>query len=246
MTSPGAATVRRLHLGDRPVDYQLKHSRRKTIGLRVDDRGLCVSAPQRMPLQRVEGFLQTHADWVLRHLDAWARRAPKPTIALEDGAVFPWLGHPCRLEVEGGRAAAQWRFDATGGVLSLRCARGQSVYRAAMKAIGARALEDFDIRVRRDARRLGVTPPAVMLTNARTRWGSCSARAIRLNWRLCLMDRDLIDYVVAHEVAHLKHMDHSPAFWAVVETLYPGAHAARARLKHTGQLLPELIDPQSV
>lgn len=238
--------MHRLHLGDRPIDFELKHSRRKTVALRVDDRGLRVSAPQRMSLRRVEAFLQAHAEWVLRHLDAWAERPASPSVALEAGACFPWLGHPCRLEIERGRSNAHWRFDDAGAVLRLTCARGQSVYRAAMKAIGARALEDFRWRVQRDARRLGLEAPPVLLTNARTRWGSCSARAIRLNWRLCLMDRALIDYVVAHEVAHLRHMDHSPAFWAVVEHLYPGAREARARLKQVGRQLPELIDPESV
>ncbi len=242
----GVVPLRRVRLGARPVEYALTHSRRKTVALRVDDRGLRVSAPQRMSLKRIERFLEEHADWVLRHLDAWAERPRPASIALEEGASFPWLGHPCRIEVEQGRSAAQWRFDETGAVLMLRCARGQSVYRAAMKAIGARALEDFAIRVRRDAQRLGVVAPPVLLTNARTRWGSCSARAIRLNWRLCLMDRDLIDYVVAHEVAHLRHMDHSPAFWAVVEHVYPGARQARARLKTVGRTLPELIDPEAV
>lgn len=241
-----SAPLRRLQLGGRAVDYELRHARRKTVALRVDDRGLRVSAPQRMSLPRIERFLQDHADWVLRHLDAWAARPRPGRIALSHGAVFPWLGHPCRIEVQRGRSAAQWCFDEAGAVLQLRCARGQSVYRAAMKAIGARALEDFAIRVRRDARRLGVDAPPVLLTNARTRWGSCSARAIRLNWRLCLMDRDLIDYVVAHEVAHLRHMDHSPAFWAVVEQLYPGARHARTRLKAVGRTLPELTDPEAV
>lgn len=241
--APAGVPVRRLQLGDRPVDYEIRHTRRKTVGLRVDDRGLRVSAPQRMSQQRVEHFLQTHADWVLRHLDAWAERPRTPVIELAHGAEFPWLGQPCRIEVERGRAGVQWCFDDAGSVLKLRCTLGQSVHRAAMNAIRRRALEDFSIRVRRDAQRLGVIAPPVLLTNARTRWGSCSQRAIRLNWRLCLMNRDLIDYVVAHEVAHLRHMDHSPAFWAVVETLYPGARVARARLKQAGLGLPELIDP---
>ena len=117
--------------------------------------------------------------------------------------------------------------------------------RAAVRAIQAFALSHFEARVAEFAARLGVRPPPVRLTSARTRWGSCSARAIRLHWRLIHLPAALVNYVVAHEVAHLQHMDHSPAFWAVVERLYPDARSARRQLREAGRSLPELIDADS-
>ena len=81
--------------------------------------------------------------------------------------------------------------------------------------------------------------PAVRLSNARTRWGSCSSRSgIRLHWRLVHLSPALIDYVVAHEVAHLVEMNHSPRFWAVVERLYPDWREARAALRRAAATLP--------
>ena len=83
--------------------------------------------------------------------------------------------------------------------------------------------------------------PAVGLSNARTRWGSCSSLSgIRLHWRLIHLPLPLIDYVVAHEVAHLVEMNHSPRFWSVVESLYPGHVAARKALRQAAAALPSI------
>ncbi|MFN9391063.1 MAG: M48 family metallopeptidase [Betaproteobacteria bacterium] len=84
------------------------------------------------------------------------------------------------------------------------------------------------------AERLGVARPRVLLSDARTRWGSCNAGGeVRLNWRLMQAPEALIDYVVAHEVAHLLHLNHSPRFWRAVERIYPAWETARAELAAT-------------
>jgi predicted metal-dependent hydrolase len=229
----------------REVAYTLRHSRRKTLGMSVDARGLRVAAPLRMTQRHIDAFILGHRDWVLRTLDAWATRPAPNTLIIEDGCLLPVLGMPCRLQLSRGRSSVRWiEPEEAGGerVLALSCTARQSVHRAALAALEARALTDFAGRVARDALRIGRRAPPVGLTRARTRWGSCSARGIRLHWRLIHLDPALIDYVVAHEVAHLVHMNHSPDFWSVVEQLYPGASAARRRLRDAGRQLPELID----
>ena len=103
----------------------------------------------------------------------------------------------------------------------------------------ARALAWYRGRIEEYCHRLGLPVPAVRLSNARTRWGSCSSRSgIRLHWRLVHLSPALIDYVVAHEVAHLVEMNHSPRFWAVVERLYPDWREARAALRRAAATLP--------
>ena len=93
-------------------------------------------------------------------------------------------------------------------------------------------LERMTARAGLYAAQLGLPPPPVALSNARTRWGTCSARGrIRISWRLAHLSPELADYVVAHEVAHLKEMNHSRRFWAVVETLYPRYRAARREIR---------------
>jgi predicted metal-dependent hydrolase len=108
-----------------------------------------------------------------------------------------------------------------------------------MRALRRRALPWFAERVAEYCFRLGRPVPAVRLSSARTRWGSCSsASGIRLHWRLIHLAPPLIDYVVAHEVAHLVEMNHSPRFWAVVGELYPDWKAARSRLREAARVLP--------
>lgn len=239
-----AAQPRVIELGGRSVSYALCRAARRTLGIRVNAQGVRVSVPHDAPQRTVDAFLRANDRWLLDTLDAWHARPAPPQIEMRDGARFPLFGQPCCLHVARGRGAAQWTPAVTDSVaeLHLRCAKGQSVRRAAVRVIKAIALEDFEARVAAFAARLGVCPPPVKLTSARTRWGSCSAHAIRLHWRLVHLPGALVDYVVAHEVAHLQHMNHSREFWAVVHRLYPDARAARRQLREAGRTLPDLID----
>jgi predicted metal-dependent hydrolase len=100
------------------------------------------------------------------------------------------------------------------------------------KVLRDRAREVFLERLVHYSAALGVALPRLALSAARTRWGSCSLKSgIRLNWRLIHFPRPVIDYVVAHELAHLREMNHSPRFWSVVEQLYPDYRTARDELK---------------
>ena len=239
-----AGQPRVIELGGRSVSYALRRAARRTLGIRVNAQGVCVSVPHDAPQHTIDDFLRANDRWLLDTLDAWHARPLPPRIVMCDGARFPLFGRPCRVRVARGRGAAQLTpaVDDSDAMLDLRCAAGQSVMRAAMRAIKRFALANFEARVAAFAARLGVRPPPVKLTSARTRWGSCSAHAIRLHWRLVHLPDALVDYVVAHEVAHLKQMNHSPAFWAVVQCLYPDAGAARRRLREAGRTLPDLVE----
>lgn len=112
---------------------------------------------------------------------------------------------------------------------------------ALLRALKRRALEDYAPRLAEHCARFGVAVPPLRLTSARTRWGSCSTRSgIRLHWRLIHLEPELIDYVVAHEVAHLAEMNHSPRFWRLVETLHPQWQLSRRRLHAAGAELPRI------
>ena len=140
---------------------------------------------------------------------------------------------------------ARWRRTPDGGE-GLELPGGGDLQQTLVRALRMRAIGWYRERVAEYCLRLGVSCPKVGLTAARTRWGSCSARAIRLNWRLIHFPPAVIDYVVAHEVAHLRHMNHSPAFWACVDALYPMAQHQRQRLRVLGRDLPELVDGGAV
>ena len=220
-----------------PVELVLRRSARRSFALQVDHRGARVAAPLRAPLGEVERFVYNHGRWLLDRLRARAALVPPAAFAIADGARLPLLGRPLVLRLAAGRTA-RWKSRPNGGE-ELLLPLASDASRALVRALRARALDWYRGRVEEYCHRLGVPPPALRLSSAATRWGSCSRRSgIRLHWRLIHLEPALIDYVVAHEVAHLIEMNHSARFWAVVEHLYPDWRAARAALRAAAATLP--------
>ncbi len=232
-----AQAIRHVILGGRIVAYSLRRDRRR-LALRIDERGLAVGAPRGVPLAAIDDFLRGHADWVLEKLDEYAGRATLRHLPIHDGTRLPVLGAEVRVRVTtGGKGGNGGYFSADELWLAARPAADLSLL--ARRALQRRALEHFRPRLAEMAARIGHEAPPLGLSSARTRWGSCSTRSsIRLNWRLIHLAPDPIDYVIAHEVAHLVEMNHGPRFWRLVERLHPDWRAARAQLKREGAVLP--------
>ena len=219
------------------VDLVLRRSARRSFALQVDHRGARVAVPLRTPLGEVERFVHSHGRWLLDRLQARAAARPSPVLDVVDGATVPLFGRALTLRLREGRIT-RWR-PLTDDREELLLPTAVDPLRALLRALQARALAWYRGRIEEYCHRLGLPVPAVRLSNARTRWGSCSSRSgIRLHWRLVHLSPALIDYVVAHEVAHLVEMNHSPRFWAVVERLYPDWRSARAALSQASASLP--------
>ena len=226
------------------VDLVLRRSARRSFALQVDHRGARVSVPLRTPLGEVERFVHSHGPWLLDRLRARAQAPRAQLLAVGEGVSVPLFGRALVLRLAPVRAA-RWRGAADGGE-ELLLPAGVDPQRALVRALRARALAWYRGRVEEYCHRLGVPVPPVSLSSAATRWGSCSTRSgIRLHWRLIHLEPALIDYVVAHEVAHLAEMNHSPRFWAVVERLYPDWRAARAALRCAAATLPVIATAAS-
>ena len=240
MSAP-AVELREIILAGQRVAYTLRRSARKTLGLRIDHRGLTVGVPLRVGLREAEAFIRSHAEWVVDKLHA--RPQPQPVERFEpvDGASMPVLGEAWQLRVGRGNNRVLWHEQGPERILELALRAGADARQLLLRGLQQRSLELFTNRVEEFCLRLGRPLPAVGLSNARTRWGSCSSRSgIRLHWRLIHLPLPLIDYVVAHEVAHLVEMNHSPRFWSVVESLYPGHAAARKALRQAAAGLPSI------
>jgi predicted metal-dependent hydrolase len=212
------------------VEYVLHRSRgRRRISLSVDERGLRVGAPLRASLRDIESALQHHAQWVLRKLQWW-REQRAPARRWESGETLFHLGTPLRLElVTGARDVS-----AVPGLLRIAAPdlSPASVAGLARHWLRAQALDHFHQRIDHFRQPLAVEVAAIRLSNARSRWGSCHASGrVSLNWRLIHMPQRLIDYVVAHELAHLREMNHSPRFWAVVASVIPDFIARRREMR---------------
>jgi predicted metal-dependent hydrolase len=210
------------------VRYTVRRSpRSRNISLRIDESGLRVGAPLHASTRAIEQVIALHGPWVREKLEEWAaRRAPPPQWT--DGAVFRLRGKPltlrCGDDVTGaaieGEVLLAPRRDPQGAVVAL------------FKRL---ALAHFREQVGRHCDRLALPHPEVRLSSARSRWGSChSAGRILLNWRMIQMPDVLSDYVAAHEVAHLREMNHSPRFWAIVGELVPDYRTLRRTLAREG------------
>lgn len=226
---------RRITLGDRIVPYLLRRGARRTIGLSIDHRGLRVGAPRRTSLTEVEALIRRHGEWVVDKLDEWrTRRRPEP-LKIEDGTRLPYLGGELEIRLAVGANRAVWGA----ATLTLCLKPGTAPGPLLEKALRERAREHFAGRLAPLAVPLGVAVPALALSSARTRWGSCSTKSgIRLNWRLIHFPAAVIDYVVIHELAHLRQMNHGPRFWSLVETGCPDYRALRVELQRLAAHIP--------
>jgi len=217
------------------VDYLLERSARKTISMRIDERGVRVGAPWQVPQAEIDVFLARHTRWLLRTLARW--RSTEPVTAWTDGRPLMLLGRPLRLRLVAGSGVRLDSADLNVGVENMdvdaACTEcGPLAAKQVTDWLRLQALECFREQVEHHRLALGLPSPQVRLSNARTRWGSAHASGrIRLNWRLIQMPLPLIDYVAAHEVAHLRVMNHSPRFWQTVATLVPDYLARRAALR---------------
>lgn len=229
-------SVQRIALDGQAVDYRLRRSRRRTIGLTIDHRGLRVGAPLRASLRDIEALIREHGRWVLDKLDAWRQRQAAVHLDIREGAQIFLLGEAWTVGFCPQRQRGH-RIDRDQRQLWLN--RTQPAAEALRRALQAEARTLFDERLAVYAARLGVPTPPLRLSSARTRWGSCNRHGgIALNWRLLLMPLAVVDYVVCHELAHLKEMNHSPRFWSVVDSLCPDWRIRRRELRQLAEHLP--------
>jgi len=232
-------TLRYIQLEREIVGYRLRRARRRSIGLAIGDDGLRVAAPGHTPTAEVEAFIREKARWVLKKLSE-RRAAPKPPVVnWGDGTMIALLGTPVRIELLPGRRDINLEDGRLGIGLAPR-AEPAALRKRGIAWFKDRARALFGERLALYAAGLGVPMPALTLSNAHTQWGGCRDGHVRLNWRLIHLPLHLVDYVVAHELAHLREMNHSARFWAVVGGLYPDYQAARRELRESSHRLPIL------
>jgi len=226
----------RIILAGREIAYQLRRSRRRTIGLGIDQRGLRVGAPSRARLGDIEQLIRQHGQWVLDKLDHWQRQPAPAALEVGNGTLISVAGTLLTVGIDPQRARG-YVIDRSLRQIWLNARQPPAT--ALQAALRDQARLHFAERLAHYAARLDLPPPPLRLSSARTRWGSCNHRGhIALNWRLILMPPRVIDYVVAHELAHIREMNHSPRFWSVVEQLCPEWRALRQELKQVALALP--------
>jgi len=217
---------------DAPVSIRVS-ARARRVGLRIDsaERKVELVLPPGVPVRTGLRFLAAKRGWVAARLDA----LPQP-VPFVEGAILPVLGVPHRIGRETDPAAPPVRI--VDGEIRVR---GDPVYlaRRVRDHLARTARAEIDPRARRLAARVGRDVAQVNVRDTRSRWGSCSGQGnLSFSWRLIFAPEPVLDYVVAHEVAHLVEMNHGPRFWRLVESLTPDSAWPRVWLKrHRNRLL---------
>ena len=235
-------------LGESVVAYEFRRVKRRNIGFMVGPEGLTVSAPRWVPLYEIDAAVKSKSAWIVKKLgDASERRRRMESARIEwrDGATFPFLGEPVivvldpRHDFQEVGAVLNTGGQALPGVPRLTLhvglphnAEAAQIRDAVQAWLMRQANRLFTERLAHFAPLLGVHWRKLVLSSAGTRWGTAHADGlIRLNWRLIHFRLPVIDYVVVHELSHLRVMDHSPRFWDTVRAVVPDYAQLRGQLK---------------
>jgi predicted metal-dependent hydrolase len=220
-----------------PVELR-RHSGARRLTLRVSKtrRSVVVTVPAECRMDEAGRFLRSHIDWVRDRLG----RVPEP-VPFADDAKFPLRGRMHRINFAGAARGAEVvsTEESAGGMPRLTITgRVEHAARRLKDWLAAEARADLDERVTWHAKRLGVRVRRIGLRDQTTRWGSCSASGLlSFSWRLILAPPFVLDYVAAHEVAHLLEMNHGPRFWKLVAKAVPQLEEAKEWLRNEGTQL---------
>ncbi len=231
------APRRRLHIGNHILEFTLLRSKRRTIGFLIDDDGLRVTAPRWVSVAEIDSAIREKQRWITNKLTERRERSARrlqPAMQWRDGAPLPYLGATLTLRLLAGQRVGV-HFDGEAGTLTV-CLPADAGEQQLKDRVQAWLQQDarrlFGERLPLYAEKLGARYRTYTLSSATTQWGSCTADGrIRLNWRLIHFSLPLIDYVIAHELSHLREMNHGPQFWATVQSIFPEFEAAKKALR---------------
>ena len=234
-----------IRFGNTDIEYTVIRSRRrrKTIEITLDPgQGVLVAVPMATTKEQISGVVKKRAAWIVRQATA-AMLCPRPK-AFVSGESLPYLGRQAPLFIEYTDRARvsvafeHWSFHIAAPARLTGDERRQAIERAMVRWYKSRAAERLADRVQYWQTRTDSAPRAILIRDQRRRWGSCSPDGtLRFNWRLVMAPPALIDYVLVHELVHLRVKNHSSTFWGEVASLLPDYKLCRARLKELGPSL---------
>jgi predicted metal-dependent hydrolase len=224
------------------INYILIRSSRKTVGISIEKDGTVkVTCPYKVSDSYINELLQKKSKWILNKLQSITARECKVKKIFEDGEYFNYLGKKCKIQIvkesrlKEGSALLEndtiivfipnsFEADDIKNTLKLW-------YIKRFKAV-------IEERIKYYSLLLGVCPRRVTVKEQKTRWGSCSTKGnINLNWKLIMASMEVLDYVVVHELCHMREMNHKKEFWRLVESVFPKYKECRAWLKENGDSL---------
>jgi predicted metal-dependent hydrolase len=235
-----------IKIGKEVLEYKLTRSRkRKTLSISIDQDGLSVIAPSETPIGKIELTIFKKSNWILKQMkDLDEMRNKFQRRAFLSGEKLTYMGRQYRLKIlKLDIQKPTFRFYKGSFIAELPRNVGESQHREIIhplyvKWIKTRALEITKGRIQKFTLKLQMKPKDILIREQKQRWGSCTPEGnILLNWRLFLAPASIIDYVLAHELAHLKHMNHSNEYWETLKMLLPDYEKRKDWLRVYGSTL---------
>ena len=235
-----------VRFGSSTIEYEVRRSqrRKKTVQITVDGSGVQVAAPSATPDTELRAIVRKRASWILTHASgALLGEAPKRFVS---GETLPYLGRNVRMVVAESDDRVphirfdHWRFQVLVPQGLKDDERYEGVRRAVVEWYRGRAADRIRSSVERWWPRLGNQDCSrVLICDQRQRWGSCASDGtLRFNWRAVMLEPSLLEYVVVHELVHLRVKNHSSEFWDQLSKAMPDAQRRRQRLREAGRALP--------
>jgi predicted metal-dependent hydrolase len=210
-------------------------SRRRTIALIIThDARLIVRAPLRAPAALIEEAIREKSSWIRKKIREMKERPQAVPHAYEEGEIFWFLGRPYPLHITEDTGAGIVRTDRLAVPRTIR----PDIRHGLWHWYRTEAHKEIHSRCMWFSMMTGYSPTSVRITDATQRWGSCNHKGgLNFSWRLIQAPLEIVDYVIVHELVHLKQPDHSPKFWAKVEALMPDYKRRREWLRENERLL---------
>jgi predicted metal-dependent hydrolase len=221
-------------MDDFPID-QIVRSRRRTIALVITpDARLIVRAPHRVPDAMIDEMIREKSGWIRKKL-AEMRERPQATVhQYEEGEIFFFLGRPYPLHFTGDDSGTIERTDRLCVCQTLR----PDIRRRLKEWYGEEAKKEIHARCMWFSLTTGYVPASIRISDARERWGSCTHKGgVNFSWRLVQAPLEIVDYVIVHELVHIRQHDHSKKFWAKVIEIMPDYERRRKWLRENERLL---------
>ena len=214
----------------------VRTKRRKTASIQIIKGAVRAIVPEKLSDARVEALIQKRTPWIRKKLREQSKAiVPKPKEYVS-GENFTYLGRNYRLKVMWGNDHG---VKLKGGYLEVGVSKEKDIRDSLVQWYETRALIRLTDKTKRYCKIMGVSPNLISVRDYKSRWGSCSSKgAITYNWKIIMAPHYIVDYVVVHELCHLKHLNHSPTYWRSVKTEIPDYDSCRQWLRvHEGELV---------
>lgn len=222
--------------GNGYVAEVIRTARIKSARLQVEDGVVSIAVPKALETERIEQLLKDKHRWIKEKLYLHQQQQPAPKREMLSGEAFPYLGRNYRLKITTGKLQPVKLLHGRLQVVVPKAMRHEHIIRDMLTHwYRLQAEIRFKDKVKRYASIVGVEPTDVSVKTFKSRWGSCNVKGeIQFHWKVIMAPNRIVDYVVVHELCHLKHHDHSPAFWRSVERIVPDYLECKAWLKEFG------------